>query len=581
MKKKLALILALVLVLALFAGCGGTNAGNTGNNAANSTPESSNAANSTDEVEATPTEEPSPYNYAAGKYEVNQAGYPTEKYVYELPLSTTGESFTKWTTCYTPQFIPEDGWGAIETWAGVREMTGVTIEYDVVPSDTRKQNFSVLLASDALEDIMDQATYFYSGTPLQAISEGYFVNLIDYTDYMPCYLYEAYTRSLNSRDVMDRVYYDDQTMVSMTGMIVEPAPGMGLVVRQDWMDDLGLGKAADITTYDELTDLLTAYKTLDSNCFPMWIHDTIEIATTTFSGFNTMMYAKTMTYIRVVDNKVEFCGTTNDDRDAMTLLNSWYSKGFIDPNYTTHTSSFDSTPLTSNGLVGVMPVPPASIGTMETTNIDPDCRWEAIPVTKKTDDQILQYGHKPGNFHYGSASISTTCDNIPLAVTWLDWWMSEQGSEWTSWGPEGLMWEYNEAGQRQLTDFILNHEAGMAWAMCLYGCNGLVEFCLQIHKRNYAYPGGERFLQVFDTWTVTDYEGAYDWPSGVKLNDEQSAEANNIMTDVNTFFAENYITFIDGSRSLTEWDSFQKELSDFGLKRVIEIYQEAYDAYNA
>jgi ABC-type glycerol-3-phosphate transport system substrate-binding protein len=195
MKKKLALILALVLVLALFAGCGGTNAGNTGNNAANSTPESSNAANSTDEVEATPTEEPSPYNYAAGKYEVNQAGYPTEKYVYELPLSTTGESFTKWTTCYTPQFIPEDGWGAIETWAGVREMTGVTIEYDVVPSDTRKQNFSVLLASDALEDIMDQATYFYSGTPLQAISEGYFVNLIDYTDYMPCYLYEAYTRS--------------------------------------------------------------------------------------------------------------------------------------------------------------------------------------------------------------------------------------------------------------------------------------------------------------------------------------------------------------------------------------------------
>ncbi|NMA37552.1 MAG: hypothetical protein GX942_04515 [Papillibacter sp.] len=155
MKKKLAFILALVFVLALFAGCGGKNTGNTGNNAAKPTASGNDTAKPTDQPD-TPTEEPSPYNFAIGKYEVNEAGFPTEKYVYELPLSTTGESFTKWTTCYTPQFIPEDGWGSIETWAGVREMTGVIIEYDVVSSDTRSQNFSVLLASDQLHDIIER-----------------------------------------------------------------------------------------------------------------------------------------------------------------------------------------------------------------------------------------------------------------------------------------------------------------------------------------------------------------------------------------------------------------------------------------
>jgi hypothetical protein len=117
--------------------------------------------------------------------------------------------------------------------------------------------------------------------------------------------------------------------------------------------------------------------------------------------------------------------------------------------------------------------------------------------------------------------------------------------------------------------------------MCLYGCNGLVEFCLQIHKRNYAYPGGERFLEVFDVWTVSDYGGAYDWPAGVKLDDEQSAEANSLMNDVNTFFSENYTTFIDGSRPLSDWDNFQRDLMNTGLERVVEIYQEAYDAYMA
>jgi putative aldouronate transport system substrate-binding protein len=313
----------------------------------------------------------------------------------------------------------------------------------------------------------------------------------------------------------------------------------------------------------------------------MWIYDTIESMPYTFSGFNTMMYAKDMSYMRGVDGEVQFCGTTDDDRDAMTLLNSWYSKGFIDPNFAAHPTTYDTTPDTANGIVGVMPVPPSAIVSMEANNVDPNCRWEPMPVTKKTDNQILQYGHKLSNFHYGSSSVSTKCENIPLAVTWLDWWMSDLGAEWTSWGPEGIMWEYNENGQRQLTDFILNHEAGMAWAMCLYGSNGLVEFCLQIHKRNYAYPGGERFLEVFDVWTVSDYGGAYDWPAGVKLDDEQSAEANSIMGDVNTFFAENYITFVDGSRPMSEWDNFQRDLMKTGLDRVIEIYQEAYDAYMA
>ena len=43
-----------------------------------------------------PTEEPSPYNFAAGKYAVNEKGIPLEKYEYELPLTTTDEKFTYW-----------------------------------------------------------------------------------------------------------------------------------------------------------------------------------------------------------------------------------------------------------------------------------------------------------------------------------------------------------------------------------------------------------------------------------------------------------------------------------------------------
>ena len=78
---------------------------------------------------------------------------------------------------------------------------------------------------------------------------------------------------------------------------------------------------------------------------------------------------------------------------------------------------------------------------------------------------------------------------------------------------------------------------GMAWCMCLYGSNGLVEFCLQIHKRNYAYDGGERALAAFDIFYPSGfYDGAWEWPSEVKLSDEEREETTQLMTDLNTYY---------------------------------------------
>jgi putative aldouronate transport system substrate-binding protein len=579
---KLAFTLAIALIITLFAGCGGTANTNSGDNST-ATPA---PTVQTTEQPPTPTEEPSPYNYAAGKYAVNSEGFPTEKYVYELPLTTTDEVFTQWTTCYTPQYIPEDGWASIGVWAGLREMTGVTIEYDVVASATRGENFSVLLASDALEDIMDQAlSFFKGGTALDAINDEYFVNLYDYRDYMPCYMYETYSRSSENMNIIDKVFYNKTTIAGFYGMLVEPTPSMGLIIRQDWLDSLGLGKAIDITTYDELTEAMTAFKTADETRFPLWIPNTITQGKHNYlsCGFNTFVYTADLSFKRIVNGKVEFCGTTEDDREAMTLFSSWFSKGFIDYNFAAHTSSYDSTPQFSKGEVGVTYISPSQIAKLESTNEDPNCRWDAMKMMRKTEGQVLKYGLLTDHFNYGSTYISTKCENIPLAVTWVDWWYSDEGSEYTSWGVEGVSWEYDSNGKRMLTDFITQHEAGQSWALTIFATNGLVNAGLFVHKRGYAVPNGERFLAIFDIWEekAPTYSGEYDFPAGVKLDTQQSSEATAILADLNTYYSENYVSFLDGSKPMSEWDNFQKGMKDTGLDALQAIYQEAYDSYLA
>ena len=133
-----------------------------------------------------------------------------EKYeYYPTPLCDNDYILTDWTVCYTPQYIPEEGWENIETWKLLRQYTGVHVEYDIVDSANRSENFSVLLASDDLPDMMDSAPSFYKqGTLKNAIEDGYFANFYDYRDYLPNYMWEINNRAKNNKNVMGKVFYD-------------------------------------------------------------------------------------------------------------------------------------------------------------------------------------------------------------------------------------------------------------------------------------------------------------------------------------------------------------------------------------
>ncbi len=591
-KRILTAVLAALLLLSLFAGCGGnTNTGNTntGKTDTGSTDTGKTDSGSTDtgktdtDTGSTEADDDSPYHLAAGNYEMNAEGFPTQKYVYDKPLCDTDEVFTKWTTCYTPQWLPEDGFNGIRTWMEMEEYTGVHIEYDVVASDSRSQQFGVLLASDDLDDIIDQGWYMYSGTYDDALEEGYFADLYPYREYMPNYMYETWSRSQSNPDVMPLVFYHDTHIVTLWGMVIDPVPSMGYVLRQDWLDEMGLGSSRDVTTFDKLHDVLVAMKTnysIDQEIYPYFIYNCVETTPGfAFCGYNTAVYTTAMSYMRVVDGEVQFCGTTEDDRAVMTMLNSWYNEGLISPNFGSYAPGADINDGHKNNLVGAYPQTPGSIAQDEATSVDPDTRWEPIPRTKLYEGQILEYGNKRTETHYGSANLNAKCENLELLASWMDWWFSDFGAEFTSWGPEGWMWNYNEDGDKQIEDWVLNHDAGMMWIMIMNANNNLLEFCLHDIRRSYAFPEGKRTLAMYDCWIMDDYGGHYDWPSNVTFTSEQTDEANSITSDMNTFFAENYGLFITGDKPMSDWDKYIEDLNTFGYARLQEIYQEAYNAY--
>jgi len=586
MKKSLALILAVLMVVALFAGCGkDTTTPSTPdtNTPSSSTPNNGGNTATTPEQGGEEVEDNGPYNFAKGKFEFNADGYVDEAFEYTLPLSTTDEVFSYWTTCWTPQYIPEGGLQELETLAYIEDLTGVHIEYEAVSSESRSQNFSVLLAADDLRDIMDQANYFYTGPARSMIDDEWFINFYDYRDYMPNYLYNLWDR--NDIDVLKYGRLDDTTWPAMYGMLIEPAPGSGYMLRQDIMDDLGLGKAEDVKTFDQWYDVLTAFKN-NGVKFPLGIYKTIELtAGSSFSGYNTALVISEngMPAVKIIDGKVQYSQTTQDDLDLITMLNQWFAEGLIDPNYNSYGDNNAMANAISNNEMACVIFNPSEVAAWEATCADPDATFMPTPRIKKTEDQILQYGQKQSQFHMGAACVSAKCENIPLVCTWLDWKWSPFGIEVDNWGPEGFIWEYNANGEKQLTDFVLNHPDGLgtAWVMVLYTNDGLRQPCLNMHKRSYAYPGGEIFIQMFDTWTVENYGGEYDFPTGVTYTEDQSEELNTLTGDLTTYISEAYLGFLEGSKPLSEWDAYIADLEAMGIGRCREIIQEAYDAYMA
>ena len=579
MKKALALILAVLMVVAMFAGCGKDETTTPGTN----TPSSSTPSNPTTPEQGgedqTPVEEDSPYNFAKGKFEYNADGYVDENYSYELPLSTTDEVFTYWTTCWTPQYIPEGGLEELETLAYMEDITGVHIEYEAIASDQRSTNFSVLMAADDLRDIMDQANYFYTGDAWSMITDEWFINFYDYRDYMPNYLHELWAR--NDIDVLKYGRVDDTTWPAMYGMVVDPMPAMGYMLRQDWMDDWGLGKAIDVVTIEDWHNVLTAFKN-NGVQWPLCIYSTIDLCSA-FCMFDTSVAVSDagLPAAKVVDGQIQYSLTTQDDLDAVTLLSQWYAEGLIDPNYAAYSNNTEaSNPITTD-ILGCVAFTPSEVAGWEQSSVDPDTTWRPTPYVKKTPDQVFKYGHKAGNFHFGSASISAKCENVPLVCTWLDWKWSPEGYIVDNWGLEGFTYYIDENGNYMLTDFVVNHPdgLGLAWVMVLYTGDGLRQPCLNGHLKSYAYPGGEVYLEMFSAWRLDEYYGEYDIPTGIKYTSEQTETLNTYSNDIGTYIAENWFAFLDGSKPLTEWDAYVADIYGLGLQNCIDVVQEAYDAY--
>ena len=550
-KKLVALLLVLAMVLSL-AACG-----NGGNSSTSSETSTSSAAEDSS---------------AAEEGETGDDGETAEPGEFQLPIVDEPTTLSYFVADDSNCAIMTTDWNDNEFYQEMERRTGVHLEMEMVSSADYQTNFNLMIASGTLADLIYVGASYYAEGVDAAIDDGYFLDLTDLVDeYMPNY------QKVRTSDIQYELL--STTDSGRLGAVYElrqskQGPWLGLWIRQDWLDDLNLETPV---TFDDYHEVLTAFKNEKGATAPLILN---------FSGsdgeFGTMSGGLNVLNSWQLDEtgKVNFGPYMDAWKEYVTIMHQWYTEGLIDPDFMAtdeRTADMAKVVTGASGLFAALYTMPS---VYEAASEDSNMNLAPVnPPVKNEGDEI--HIRLRDSYTSGNTAISADCENPEVAMRWLDYLFTEEGALLANYGIEGDTFEFNEEGEPEFTDKILNNENGwtMTQTVASYLCPSAGIANWSDWTRELAGVP-EKDQACYDVWSEAD--DTWRLPSSVTLTQDESTERAALYADISTTVKEQTAQFISGALDIeSNWDAYISSLEASGIERAIEITQAAYDRYLA
>lgn len=569
MKKTFALILTLVMLFSLMAGCGSQTDSQPAAETQASVQEST--------AEAPPTaEEPASAQEASTPEASTDAQEPAPEAAPSLtyPLVTDGsQTVTMWVSL-PPHVSPymEDVSDSAAYRAAV-DATGIGFETTTVSTQVQDEQLQLMCASGSTGeyDIIVGAAQFY-GSDDGAVEDDI---LLDISDLIEEFMPDFYNFLQNDTEIRKLLTTDNGRIVNIAGRGTG-GRAQGYGIRKDWLDKSGLELP---TTYDELYEALTVFKN-DYNCAqPLLMFST---------GFLDNDYlcagmGVTQSGYYVEDGQVKFCYTEEGFKEYCQLINQWYNEGLLSKDFLNNTQgagiSYDTQMLDGSAGVFMTGVDIFSSSSKASAE-DPD--WNAVPMADvtKTGTETLEFGMTPNAdplSNKWNITTGVTEDRYLYVLGFVNWFFTEDGTIACNFGIEGEGFEYDENGDPRLTELVTNNPDGLQSFMseAIY-LNWNAPYSMDSRYYESVYDT-EAQATASDIWnsnrsTAKKYYG--------DMTAEENEEYSALYSDIETYLETMTVSFMTGAEDInTQWDTFVSTIESMDIASCIEIKQAAYDRY--
>ncbi len=449
--------------------------------------------------------------------------------------------------------------GQWEIFEEAAKLTNVSIKVTVAKSNSdMKQSFNLMLASGDIPDIVQ----CINGKEFSEHGmAGAFVPLNEYLDeFAP-----------NFKRVLDENPEIRKRITAADGNIYyfPHIPGgnasTGWFIRTDWLKKLNMEVPENT---EELYEVYKAFRENDpngngkkdevpyfgsiDNLFPLW-------------------NARPGWYVE--GKKIEYGPYNNEFKEAVENIVNWYKEGLIDKEILAR--SGDPRVMMLNDNIGGSTDNWFGSTARYNDNLkDTISGFEFMPIAPPSG---VELNRRPISSLYGWG-VSSGSKYIEEAVRYLDFWYSEEGNRLMNFGVEGVHYDMVD-GKPQFKSELLA-KPDFQTEIVNFGVQMDIGFCQDFEYEKQWL--NEHAIKGQEMYENSDYIVEQVPPVDMRFTEEEREEYTEIYTQIDTYVDETLAKWILGSAKFSDesWKEYVTQLEKFGVKRMIEIENNAYKKYN-
>ena len=580
MKKVLAILLALVLLLGLVA-CSG--AGST-----------DGAAEGTDaETVFDPDQSAFAQLCADGSYHG------------ELPLVQPGEDNVLTIGIVVSANVLDYDDNALTKW--VEEQTGIDIQFVQFAGNTSDAatQISLMMASgEKLPDILLQFSGIKKTQGEIYGMDGYFANILPLIQKYGYYTKDAYNRMFGDKAEM---LYNAMVSRGTSGtggalyawlqLAEHPidTPRTYAWINQRWLDAVGMDVP---TTVEELHDVLVAFRDQDPNGNGK--KDELPMMGVTNSAssndimqylINGFIYNNDSYYFKIDDSVLSTPYLTDEYRQALIYAKQLTDEGLFSP--MSWTVDHKESKALLNPDDGVYTVGVITDRSTSDFAVDSNAIWDYVPLPPLKDATGSGAGGYGCMLSYGmnyQTYVTEDCENKELAVKFLDFMNSDEASLRMKYGEKGVDWDYSDGTKtgdngepariKRINLSLMDTPGKQYWGRTCMTYSDWYN-CYEVDFNDLTDFNNQRAKQLLDTYN--NYVAAGQ-PKQVfiytEYNEEETEWRDQNYMDITDYMKQARSEFVTGLRDPADdaqWQEYVDNMKVLGYDKWVEIAQTSWD----
>jgi len=475
----------------------------------------------------------------------------------------------------------------------IEKATGVEINW-IAHSDTiAGEKLRQLILSNDLPDVIFSPVTSYE--IVQYMDQGIFRSVDDLVEnYMPN-LKKVYSARPEYKAAMiapDGKTYGFPHIEEMNGMTLVPSP---IYVYKPWLDALKLQIPQTLDEFRKYLELVRD-NDLNGNGIDDEIPFTFQLGGwDSYEGYHQILACfgvnDNYSHLTVTNGKVINTTATNAFKDGISYLYKMYTDGLIDKDSFTSLPSGDPRSRIMKKLNDqTVTVGAAQLfDVMNEIYLNDERASEYIPLPQLTGPnggkQVIRYN--TSELSSQQSVISSACKYPELAARWIDYMYDPEQSVYANWGTldyvyvkdaNGILrWDVDKNGSLNLKQGY-NSMAEMRFASTIATgpkaiLNEYYDTVVEFPRDAQLILNATRKAGLEETLETAEY-----LPPVWYTVEEQEAitQYGNYITNLMDSTITHWM--VEGGIE-AEWDSYQQQLKDANISKLMEVYQAAYERY--